>query len=185
MVLGTHNDYATALAAAPAANMIASAGLGKQVLLWDVAMATKLHAKGSVGYLPLPVDGIRESSYALALQEQGTMLAVGTACGIIRVADPRTGSKVMKLRGHTDNVRALLLHRCVGGCVCVCVNVNVCECGCERVSQILSHPPAVQQWHPLAVSGVRSHHSTVGLGPTAMRAQLCGAHRQCMVLGGQ
>lgn len=28
---------------------------------------------------------------------------------VVRVWDPRTGSKTMKLRGHTDNVRALLL----------------------------------------------------------------------------
>lgn len=27
----------------------------------------------------------------------------------MRVWDPRTGSKTMKLRGHTDNIRALLL----------------------------------------------------------------------------
>lgn len=27
----------------------------------------------------------------------------------MRVWDPRSGSKTMKLRGHTDNVRALLL----------------------------------------------------------------------------
>lgn len=28
---------------------------------------------------------------------------------MVRVWDPRTGSKNMKLRGHTDNIRALLL----------------------------------------------------------------------------
>lgn len=28
---------------------------------------------------------------------------------VVRVWDPRSGSKTMKLRGHTDNVRALLL----------------------------------------------------------------------------
>ena len=30
---------------------------------------------------------------------------------LLRVWDPRTGAKVMKLKGHTDNVRALLLNR--------------------------------------------------------------------------
>ena len=30
---------------------------------------------------------------------------------LLRVWDPRSGSKVMKLKGHTDNVRALLLNR--------------------------------------------------------------------------
>lgn len=28
---------------------------------------------------------------------------------VVRVWDPRTGSKTMKLRGNTDNIRALLL----------------------------------------------------------------------------
>jgi hypothetical protein len=28
---------------------------------------------------------------------------------VVRVWDPRTGSKNMKLRGHTDNIRALLI----------------------------------------------------------------------------
>lgn len=45
MVLGTHRDYATALSAAPGAHLLASAGLGQEVLLWDVAAATKVHAK--------------------------------------------------------------------------------------------------------------------------------------------
>ena len=30
---------------------------------------------------------------------------------LLRVWDPRSGAKVMKLKGHTDNVRALLLNR--------------------------------------------------------------------------
>lgn len=28
---------------------------------------------------------------------------------VVRVWDPRSGSKTMKLKGHTDNIRALLL----------------------------------------------------------------------------
>jgi hypothetical protein len=30
---------------------------------------------------------------------------------VLRVWDPRTCAKLMKLKGHTDNVKALLLHR--------------------------------------------------------------------------
>ncbi len=75
------------------------------------------------------MDGIKESSYSLALNQQGTLLATGTAGGLVRVADPRTGGKVCKLRGHTDNVRALAINRYVRvgmrGWVCVCMGMCV------------------------------------------------------------
>ena len=45
------------------------------------------------------------SVYTLAMNAAGTVLAAGTAQQVIRIADARTGGKVMKLRGHTGNVR--------------------------------------------------------------------------------
>jgi len=38
------------------------------------------------------------------------MVLSGSTEKVIRVWDPRTSQKIMKLRGHTDNVRALLLN---------------------------------------------------------------------------
>ncbi|XP_028780867.1 WD repeat-containing protein 48 [Neltuma alba] len=61
------------------------------------------------GYIPIAAKGHKESVYALAMNEGGTLLVSGGTEKVVRVWDPRSGSKTMKLRGHTDNIRALLL----------------------------------------------------------------------------
>ena len=48
------------------------------------------------------------SVYSLAMNVAGTVLAAGTAQHVIRICDARSGSKVMKLRGHTGNIRCFL-----------------------------------------------------------------------------
>ncbi|KAL5712780.1 hypothetical protein ACHQM5_014917 [Ranunculus cassubicifolius] len=60
------------------------------------------------GYSPISAKGHKESVYALAMNDSGTLLVSGGTEKVVRVWDPRTGSKAMKLRGHTDNVRALI-----------------------------------------------------------------------------
>ncbi|KAK6116250.1 hypothetical protein DH2020_050046 [Rehmannia glutinosa] len=67
-----------------------------------------VHATQCQGYMPI-VKGHKESVYALATNDRGTLLVSGGTEKVVRVWDPRTGSKTMKLRGHTDNIRALLL----------------------------------------------------------------------------
>ena len=54
-----------------------------------------------------PAQGMacKGSVYALALNAPGSMVIAGTAESLVRVFDSRTGAKVMKLRGHTANVR--------------------------------------------------------------------------------
>ncbi|XP_058770498.1 uncharacterized protein LOC131644112 [Vicia villosa] len=61
------------------------------------------------GYIPVSAKGHKESVYALAMNEGGTVLVSGGTEKVVRVWDPRSGSKTMKLKGHTDNIRALLL----------------------------------------------------------------------------
>ncbi|KAL3833352.1 hypothetical protein ACJIZ3_008088 [Penstemon smallii] len=60
-------------------------------------------------YVPIAAKGHKESVYALATNDRGTLLVSGGTEKVVRVWDPRSGSKSMKLRGHTDNIRALLL----------------------------------------------------------------------------
>ncbi|GKV40401.1 hypothetical protein SLEP1_g48053 [Rubroshorea leprosula] len=67
------------------------------------------HSTQSHGYIPIAAKGHKESVYALAMNDSGTLLVSGGTEKVVRVWDPRTGSKNMKLRGHTDNIRALLL----------------------------------------------------------------------------
>ncbi|XP_021619259.1 WD repeat-containing protein 48 isoform X2 [Manihot esculenta] len=67
------------------------------------------HTTQSHGYVPIAAKGHKESVYALAMNDSGTILVSGGTEKVVRVWDSRTGSKTMKLRGHTDNIRALLL----------------------------------------------------------------------------
>ncbi|XP_074320865.1 uncharacterized protein LOC141657503 [Silene latifolia] len=67
------------------------------------------HSPPSHGYVPISAKGHKESVYALAMNDSGSILVSGGTEKVVRVWDPRSGSKTMKLRGHTDNVRALLL----------------------------------------------------------------------------
>ncbi|CAI9301968.1 unnamed protein product [Lactuca saligna] len=67
------------------------------------------HTNQPQGYVPVVAKGHKESVYALAMNDSGTLLVSGGTEKAVRVWDSRTGSKTMKLRGHTDNVRALLL----------------------------------------------------------------------------
>ncbi|XP_078444046.1 transducin/WD40 repeat-like superfamily protein [Wolffia australiana] len=67
------------------------------------------HATQSIGYSPVTVKGHKDSVYALAMNDSGTLLVSGGTEKVIRVWDPRTGLKNMKMRGHSDNIRALLL----------------------------------------------------------------------------
>ncbi|GFY92006.1 transducin/WD40 repeat-like superfamily protein [Actinidia rufa] len=68
-----------------------------------------LHTTHSHGYVPIAAKGHKESVYALGMNDSGTLLVSGGTEKVVRVWDPRTGSKTIKLRGHTDNIRALLL----------------------------------------------------------------------------
>ncbi|KAI5676493.1 hypothetical protein M9H77_07443 [Catharanthus roseus] len=68
-----------------------------------------LHSTQSQAYVPLAAKGHKDSVYALAMHESGTVLVSGGTEKVVRVWDPRSGSKAMKLKGHTDNIRALLL----------------------------------------------------------------------------
>ncbi|XP_004302002.1 PREDICTED: WD repeat-containing protein 48 [Fragaria vesca subsp. vesca] len=68
-----------------------------------------MHTTPAHGYVPISAKGHKESVYALAMNDSGSLLVSGGTEKVVRVWDPRSGSKTMKLRGHTDNIRALLL----------------------------------------------------------------------------
>ncbi|KAF3670872.1 putative WD repeat-containing protein 48 -like protein isoform 2 [Capsicum annuum] len=162
--LRQHSDYVTSLASAEKnSNVIASAGLGGEVFIWDLEAALTPTSKSSdateedcsngvngsgsslpmtsirpisssnnislqtqsQAYIPVTAKGHKESVYALAMNESGSLLVSGGTekppgkeavydnvlifLKVVRVWDPRTGSKTMKLKGHTDNIRALQL----------------------------------------------------------------------------
>jgi len=58
----------------------------------------------------LYISDNKYSIYSLAMNGQGTLLASGSPENCIRIWDPRSGLKAMKLKGHTHNIRALILN---------------------------------------------------------------------------
>lgn len=45
------------------------------------------------------------------MNPSGSVIVSGSTEKVLRVWDPRTCNKLMKLRGHTDNIKALVLNK--------------------------------------------------------------------------
>ncbi|KAL8578817.1 WD repeat-containing protein 48 [Nucella lapillus] len=108
--LRTHKDYVKALAYARDKEQVASAGLDRQIFLWDVNTLTALTASNNT-VTTSSLTGNKDSIYSLAMNPPGTVIVSGSTEKVLRVWDPRTCHKQMKLKGHTDNVKALVLNR--------------------------------------------------------------------------
>uniref|UniRef100_A0A6Q2YBB1 WD repeat-containing protein 48 n=1 Tax=Esox lucius TaxID=8010 RepID=A0A6Q2YBB1_ESOLU len=103
-------DYVKALAYAKDKELVASAGLDRQIFLWDVNTLTALTASNNT-VTTSSLSGNKDSIYSLAMNQMGTVIVSGSTEKVLRVWDPRTCAKLMKLKGHTDNVKSLLLNR--------------------------------------------------------------------------
>lgn len=83
---------------------MASGALDHKIRIWD------LYGAGE----RLCIDGgedesnIKGSVYALSVR--GSMMASGGPESIVRLWDPRTGKRITKLVGHTDNIRDILIN---------------------------------------------------------------------------
>lgn len=103
--IGLHTDYVKRVASpGQAENWVASGGLDRKISLWDLnggGRRLEIHvgeddnssAKGSV--------------YALAATP--SIIASGGPESVVRVWDSRTGKRITKFVGHTDNVRDILV----------------------------------------------------------------------------
>lgn len=108
--LRTHKDYVKALAYARDKEHVASAGLDRSIFLWDVNTLTALTTSNNI-VTTSQLNGSRLSIYSLAMNDSGTVVVAGGTEKLLRIWDPRTCDRLMKLRGHTDNVRTVLLNR--------------------------------------------------------------------------
>lgn len=107
-ILGTHKDFVKCLAHGREAGWIASGGLDRRIKLWDIRETRQ------TPLVDLAEPSPRSSVYALAVNPAGNVLAAGSPERVVRVWDPRagsgsSGSRIAKLVGHTDNIRAVLV----------------------------------------------------------------------------
>ena len=103
--IGQHADYVKCLATPNAqADWVASGGLDRKICLWDLSGAGK-QLEIEVGD-----EEKSEKGSVYALSASRSILASGGPESIVRLWDPRSGKRVTKFVGHTDNVRDILIN---------------------------------------------------------------------------
>ena len=90
--------------------LLASAGLDKNIFIWDLSRGVALNPTGLQQQQQTIADN-KYSIYSLAMNQYGSVLAAGSPENCIRLFDPRTCTKIMKLKGHTHNIRYLALNK--------------------------------------------------------------------------
>lgn len=101
--LGSHTDYVKCLVPSKShGEWVATAGLDRNILMWDTnGSGEKMRIDAS------SIDGgMQQSVYSLAAGPN--LVASGGIEKVIRVWDTRSGSRITKFVGHTDNVRSLM-----------------------------------------------------------------------------
>ena len=106
MTIGLHNDYVKCLASPGVhADWIASGGLDHKIRIWDLNEGVE---KVQIEAKEEKTESDKGSVYALS--SRPTIMASGGPESIVRVWDPRTGKRITKFVGHTDNVRDILIN---------------------------------------------------------------------------
>ncbi|KAI0357265.1 hypothetical protein OH77DRAFT_1519667 [Trametes cingulata] len=107
-VVGTHTDYVRCLAYCREQQWFASGSFDRTIKLWDLPTATG-KTEPLMTLQPPEAAGPKASIYALATDPYGSVIASGSPERVIRMWDPRSGKRIAKLVGHTDNIRAILI----------------------------------------------------------------------------
>jgi WD repeat-containing protein 48 len=107
--IGLHSDYVKTLAVpSQTSDWVASGGLDRKICLWD------LNGAGQ----KLCIDVGEDEAGSLTAKEKGSVYALAATNNVlcsggpestVRVWDPRTGKRITKLVGHTDNIRDVLV----------------------------------------------------------------------------
>jgi WD repeat-containing protein 48 len=103
--IGQHADYVKCLATPNSnADWVASGGLDRRICLWD------LNGAGKKLEIEVGDEEQSEKGSVYALSVSRSMLASGGPDAIVRLWDPKSGKRVTKFVGHTDNVRDILIN---------------------------------------------------------------------------
>ncbi|EPQ53055.1 hypothetical protein GLOTRDRAFT_45540 [Gloeophyllum trabeum ATCC 11539] len=106
-VIGTHVDYVRCLALSREQNWVASGSFDRTIKLWDLSRTSA--DEPLITLSPPESSGPKSSIYALAADPCGHTIASGSPERVVRMWDPRSGRRIAKLVGHTDNIRAILI----------------------------------------------------------------------------
>ncbi|KAI0631871.1 hypothetical protein C8Q77DRAFT_1061553 [Trametes polyzona] len=107
-VIGSHTDYVRCLTYCREQQWFASGSFDRTIKLWDLATASA-KSEPLLTLHPPDAAGPKASVYALATDPYGSVVASGSPERVIRMWDPRSGKRIAKLVGHTDNIRAILI----------------------------------------------------------------------------
>lgn len=103
--IGLHTDYVKRVASpGQAESWVASGGLDRKISLWDL--------NGGGRRLEIHVgedDNTAAKGSVYALAATPSIIASGGPESVVRVWDSRTGKRITKFVGHTDNVRDILV----------------------------------------------------------------------------
>lgn len=103
--IGQHADYVKCIATPSShADWVASGGLDRKICLWD------LNGAGKKLEIAVGDEETSEKGSVYALSVSRTILASGGPESIVRLWDPRSGKRVTKFLGHTDNIRDILIN---------------------------------------------------------------------------
>jgi WD repeat-containing protein 48 len=104
--IGLHTDYVKRVASPGLhENWVASGGLDHKISLWD------LNGAGQKLAIAVGDDENTAKGSVYALAATPSIIASGGPESIVRIWDSRTGKRITKFVGHTDNVRDVLITR--------------------------------------------------------------------------
>ncbi|KAI2617399.1 WD40 repeat-like protein [Hypoxylon sp. NC1633] len=102
--IGQHADYVKCVATPSSADWVASGGLDRKICLWD------LNGKGKSLEIDVRGEDVSDKASVYAMSVGRNILASGGPESIVRLWDPKSGKRITKLVGHTDNIRAILMN---------------------------------------------------------------------------
>ncbi|KAI4289975.1 MAG: hypothetical protein L6R35_000756 [Caloplaca aegaea] len=104
--IGLHSDYVKCLASPGSnADWVASGALDHKIRVWD------LNGAGERLCINSGEDETNAKGSVYALSVRGSVMASGGPESIVRLWDARTGKRITKFVGHTDNIRDILINQ--------------------------------------------------------------------------